>query len=394
MSYYRWERIIDTGIREFGVSGILAIGQTGLYRPIENLKLDTNVSFSSGVTYYDGYLLLAPGIIVYSDINGNSSETKVDLRLNNGAFHDGMIVLGTEDGKILIGAQKLQFQEYPRTMKSINRINVCVDKFIIAGDNQISILWKENNEIKYTAIGSKYNFINAYVYRDKVFALSSDGYLNIFFVDENMKTNPSDVYRVNVRKALKDVEVNNMYVEATKTNDIYFLCSAGEVALIPDFNYTKETIDDIGDSLLLYAAKLTNDSFFKDMIIYGDKYIIVGHGEETKSCIQTTMLKTGIIEHNILNDIDGPERNVYNHSEKSGGTISDLRAIVTKTLPVYQDDHGHYIYAPDIIVNGFYTELIEAHDALDDNGWVNNKIYVRSTSTSEVVLSVDVNRRV
>jgi hypothetical protein len=399
MAYYKWERIIDTGIRVFGSDGIMAIGQTGLYRPIENLKLDTNVVFSSAVPYFDGYLLLAPGIIVYSDVNGNSSETKMDLRLTDGTICNGLIVLGTEDGRILLGKTKLQFQEYSRSLKTINRINTCKDKVVICGENQISILWEEDSTIKYSIISYNCNFINAYLSNNKIYALSSDGYLNIFFVDENMNWNTSDTYRVNVVKALKDVEVYNLYVESSKADDIYFLCSSGEIGLISDFNYNKDTIKDIGDKLILYAAKLTNNSFFKDMIQYDDKYIIVGYGEENKSCVQTTMLKTEIITHNILNDISGPERCIYNYSTsyedkytRSGGNISDLRSITTITVPVQHDSQGNYI-SKFISVQGFYTDIIEVPDALyhTDQG---EKIYVRSSDTTDVVVCVDTTRRV
>lgn len=401
MSYYKWERVIDTEIRAVGTSGILAIGQTGLYRPIENLKLNTNVFFNTAIPYYDGYLLVAPGIIVYSDISGHCSETKIGLNIIDGVFMNGLIVMGTADGKILVGKQKLQFEEYNRTMMTINRINKCGNKIILCGKNQISIMWIEDDELKYSTIGTSYDFINAYIYRDKIFALSTDGYLNVYFVDKNMKTNPSDGYRINVLGALKDVEIYNMYVEATKTIDIYFLCSNGEIGLIPDFNYTKDTIVDIGSTLIMYAAKLTDNSYFKDMIQYEDKYIIVGYGEETKSCIQTTMLKNGIIEHNILNDITGPERNVYNYSTvyenkyiNSGGSISDLRAIVTRNIPVYQDGNKYYISKSDISVDGYYTELIEVPEAVNQNGWVDDKIYVKTSSATKVVLSVDMTRRV
>jgi hypothetical protein len=400
MAYYKWERVIDTRIREYGVSGIMAIGHTGLYRPVENRKLDTNIFFSSCVPYYDGYLLIAPGIVVYSDINGHSSETKMTLRLIDGAFCNGMIILGTEDGQILVGKDKLLFQEYPRTMKSIKRINACVDKIILCGDGQISIMWMKDNTIQYSAIGSPYNFINAFIYRNTIYALSTDGYLNVYFVNDDMKV-ISDVYRVNVLKSLKDVEIYNMYVDAGKTTDIYFLCSAGEVALIPDFNYTSDTIKDIGDNLLLYAAKLTNDSFFKDMIKYDNKHIIVGYGEETKSCVQVPMLKTSIIEHNILGDISGAERSVYNYSTvyenkyiADGGKLSDLRCIVTRDIPVRNDNNGNYISQDDISVDGFYADVIEVHNAIDDNGWINNKIYVNAKDTTKVVLSVDTSRRV
>ena len=108
-----------------------------------------------------------------------------------------------------------------------------------------------------------------------------------------------------------------------------------------------------GEGLRSYlTAKLTNDSYFKDMIKYEDKYIIVGYGEETKSCVQTTMLKSGIIEHNILNDVTGPERYVYNsctvYENKYDKSISGLKAIITRYLPVYRDDNGIYISKSDI----------------------------------------------
>lgn len=398
--YYKWERIKDTGIREYGVSGILTMGQTGIYRPIENLKLNTNVFFSSCVEYFEGYLLISPGIIVYSDIAGNSSETKIDLKLKDGVFSRGKVILGTEDGKILIGKKKLEFQEFNRSMKTINRINRCQDKVVLCGDGQISILWQnDDNKIEYVPIGYPYNFVNAYLYRNTVFALSTDGYLNIVYLDDNCKLQ-SDIYRINIRKALKDVNVYNIYVDAGRTMDIYFLCSDGEVALMPDFKYTKDTISNAKNNLLLYAAKLTNDSIFKDMIKYEDKYIIVGYGEETKSCIQTTMLKNGIIEHNILNSITGPERSVYNSCAsyenkyiEAGGDITDLRAIVTREVPVYKDSKGNYISKKDINVNDHYTELIEVYNAVDHNGWQDDKIYVTMQNTATVVLCVDMSRR-
>ena len=404
MSYYKWERIMDTGIRAMGVSGILAIGHTGLYRPIENLKLDTNICFNACIPYYEGYLLVAPGVIVYSDISGNCSETKVNLNLVDGVFMNGLMVMGTADGKILYGRERLKFQDYDRTMMTINRINQCGDKIILCGKNQISIMWDKDSKLQYSTIGANCEFVNAYIYRNQIFALSTDGYLNIYFTDDNMRIDPN-VYKINVRNALKDVDVYNMYVEATKTNDIYFLCSSGEVGLIPDFNHTKESIANIGNGLLMYAAKLTNDSYFKDMIKCEDKYIIVGYGEETKSCVQTTMLKSGIIEHNILNDVTGPERYVYNSCtvyenkySDNGRDISDLRVIVTRYLPVYHDDNGSFIRKSDINVDGFYAEIIDVPDAVKRNEWTDEKIYIRETmlrdvSEAEVVLCVDTTRR-
>lgn len=400
--YYKWDRIIDTGIRSIDNSGILAIGPSGLLRPIENFKEPTNVCFTSGTAYYDGYLLLKPGLLIYANADGHASENKINLRLNEGAFCNGLVVLGTEIGEILYSKTKLQFQDFNRNVSSIKRMNVCGNKVVICGKNHVSLMWEENDKIQFKLATSNYDFVNAYLYRNKIFALSTDGYLNVFFVDENNNIDTKNGYRVNIKKAMKDVEVYNLYVDCGRnTLDIYFLCSSGEVGLIADFNYDKDTIQNIGSDLVLYAAKLTKASFFKDMIKHGNKFIIVGYGEEHDSCIIISMLKSTIISHNILTDINGPERLVYevcslyeNNYIESGGDINDLTAIITRDIPVYEDPNGNYIKKEDITVDGYPTELIFAKDGTDVNGWVDNKKKVNATGTTSVILSVEINRSV
>jgi ribosomal protein L30E len=329
-----------------------------------------------------------------------TSENRIDMKFIDGVYANGLVVLGTDDGKIIYGRERLTFQDYPRRLLAINRINNCDDIVVIAGKNQIVILHDTDNKIEYTQVTANYNFINAYVYDSKLITYSDDGYLNIYFVDENYNVDKNSLYRINIRKVMSMCAVNNMYIDHSKNNlDIYFLCDNGMVAVIPDFIYSRKTIDEIGNNLLMYAAKLTDTSYFKDMIKYIDTYIIVGYGEELQSCLKVKDIKNLIIQHNTLSSISGPERYMYNfasiYESKYEGSISQLGAIIEKNISVYQDDKGYYIDKKDTVIEDYESEVIDVEDAIKlPPVWENDKIYVNTTDETKVRLNVLVNSEV
>ncbi len=403
MEYYEWNRVCDSGVRTLENTGIIALGHNQMLNPIENIKKDINVTFTSCIPYFYGYLLICPGLLVYINIENKASENKLDLTLIDGAFCNNTVVLGTRDGKILYGKEPLKFQEYSRHMNNIRRINECNGKFVLCGDKQISILWEDNNKFNYTTVVTDYSYINAYLYRDKLFAYSEDGYLNIYFVDDKMNIDKVNFYRVNIQDTIHDVKVNNMFVEYNRTFDIYFLCDDGFMALIPDFKYTKDTIKDIGNNLLMYSAKLTSSSSFKDMMKYNDTYIIVGYGMEGNSCVKTTMLKDSIINHNILSNVTGPARYVYNFCSSYENTyldthedLHDLVLISHMKLPVYEDTDkvgGLYIKYSDIKTH-YKFDIVDIENVIDLS-WMNDtipeKIYVARPGLCDVTLKIFVN---
>ena len=403
--YYKWDRVFDSELRTLELSGIIAAGQSGLIRPIEDKMTPMNVLITAGMPYFDGYLLLGPGLIIYIDVNGLSSENKIDMDISDGGFYNGFAVICSKDGKILIGTEKLTFQDYSHNMRSINKVNLCGDKFALSGNCQVSIIWQENDKIKYTQVGSAYNFKNAFVYDKKVFAYSDDGYLNIYFTDDDMNIDSQSLYRVNVDKALKNADpglvIYNMYVDHGKTNDIYFLCNKGVVAVIPDFKYDRTSVDTIENNLIIYASKLTNDSHFMDMIHYKDTFVLVGYGEERESCITTKMLGTRIVEHNFLSSSSGADRYMYNFGTtyetkylESHENISNITALAHLKLNVHQDDNGYYISKDDIDINHRY-DIVDVEDAISvPFEWINDKIYVNVMSDARVTLLVYVNEEV
>lgn len=398
--YYKWDRIFDSKVSSMESCGILAIGPSGMIKPVENQVIPLNVLFRSCVPYYDGYLLITPGILLYVNPAEMTSENRIDMKFIDGAYANGLVVLGTDDGKIIYGRERLIFQDYPRRLIAINRINNCDDIVVIAGKNQIVILHDTDNKIEYTQVAANYNFINAYLYDSKLIAYSDDGYLNIYFVDENYNVDKNSLYRINIRKVMTMCAVNNMYIDHSKNNlDIYFLCDNGMVAVIPDFIYSRKTIDEIGSNLLMYAAKLTDTSYFKDMIKYIDTYIIVGYGEELQSCLKVKDIKNLIIQHNTLSSISGPERYMYNfasiYESKYEGSILQLGAIIEKNIPVYQDDKGYYIDKKDAVIEDYESEVIDVEDVIKlPPIWENDKIYVNTTDETKVRLNVLVNSEV
>ena len=397
--YYKWDRIFNTQISSIDYTGILAIGPSGMICPIEDKVTKLNVTFRSCVPYYDGYLLLTPGILIYTNVENLSSENRFDLKFIDGAYNDGLVILCSEDGKILYGREKLKFEDYPRKMMGINRVNNCNGNIVISGKHQIVILVDKKDSLEYHQVTSGSTFTNAYIYDNKLIALSEDGYLTIYFVDDDMNIDKNDAYRINVKKILNMVTINGMYIDYGRgVFDIYFLCDNGMVAVIPNFNYTKEMLDDPKTDLLMYATKLTSNSFFKDMIKYMDTYIIVGCGEELESCVKTKGLKDLIIQHNMLSSITGPQRYMYNfastYESKYEGDVDELSGVITVELPVYQDEHGYYIDKKDTIINGVETEIIDVPCATQVPIWDNDKIYVNASETIMVVLNALVNSEV
>ena len=44
MSFYKWNRIFDSGVKYIGSTGIIALGPSGLLRPIENIQMPLNMN--------------------------------------------------------------------------------------------------------------------------------------------------------------------------------------------------------------------------------------------------------------------------------------------------------------------------------------------------------------
>ncbi len=398
-TFYEWNRVCDSGINAMESSGIIALGTKYLYQPMENNIKPINVAFTSCVPYFYGCLLICPGLMVYLDIEGRASENKLDLALIDGAFYDNMVVIGTSDGKILYGTEPLKFQEYTRHMNAISRVNECDGKFVLSGNMQISIMWREDSKIQYSSMASKYNFINAYMYNHTLFAYSDDGYLNIYYVDNNMKIDIDNYYRVNIQGTLKDYAINGMYVDHNRTTDIYFVCDDGIVTVIPDFNYDKESIQDIGNDLVMYAARIADHTSIKDMINFNGTFIIAGYGVDNNSCIKATMLKESIISHNILANVSGPVRYVYNFAStyeskylKDHDNLSDVSIITSVELPVYSEPGmigNLYIKLDDINIKYDY-DIIDIPTATRPE-YISARMPVCKPGTATVILQVYVN---
>jgi hypothetical protein len=373
MAFYKWDRIFDSGISDFVSSGIVALGKTGLLRPVENKQMPMNVELHACVPYFDGYLLIMPGLMLYINAEGQISENKIDLALTDGVFINGMILLATTDGKILFSKEPLVFKEHSRRLNKITRVNKCEDKAIICGDTTIAIAWEKDNRVEFKQLATHFHHINAYLYDGKIFSFSDDGFLNVYFIDKEFNILPNSLYRIDINSNLIDATVNSIYIDHdSKTCDIYFLCNNGIVAVIPNFKYTKDSITEIDKNLIMYEAKLTDNSYFKDMTKYNDEYIIVGYGEETKSCIKTKQLKDSIIAHNLLNRISGPERYMHNFAstyeskyKKSKSEDTKMKALLTVHLIVYTNTDGSkYIKTTDIglIPNSF--TIYDVQDAI------------------------------
>ena len=397
MSYYKWNRIFDSGVSSVGNSGILAVGHSGLLRPIENIYQKMNMQFYSCVPYFEGYLLITPGTLLYVNLEGKVSQNQLDLVLVDGTFINGMVILVTRDGKILYSKKPLVFEEYHKHLNNISRINKCDDKAIICSENSISIMWDSNNKIEFRQLATRYHHINAYLYDGKVITYSDDGYLNIYFIDSNFNILPNSLYRINISKNIPDTVINNIYIDHyTDTCDIYFLCDYGTLAVIPNFNYTSETIKDIHDSLVLYASKATASSHFTDMIRYKDEFIIVGHGEETNSCVKTKKLKDEIISHNIIKDITDAQRYMYNMSytyeskyKEYNPDIKDLGVMTIVSAPVHIDDNGKYINVKDLDISKKYVVyVLKVFNSIKTQS-LYGKVYVDTNSDKcDVLISI------
>ena len=392
MSFYKWNRIFDSGVKYIGSTGIIALGPSGLLRPIENIQMPLNVEMFSCVPYFDGYLLISPGTLIYTTINGSTSENKLDLALIDGVFIDGVVILGTSDGKLLYSDKPLIFKEHSRKLAKINRINKCDNKAVICGDTTIALLWAQDNKVQFKQLSTVYHHINAYLYNDKLITYSSDGYLNIYFVDEEFNILANTIHRINIAKHLSDAKVNTIYVD---NGDIYFVCDNGTIALMPDFRYTRESIDAIGDKLILYAAKLTANSYFTDMMHYNDEFIIVGYGEEMNSCIMTKELKSSIINHNILTNITGPQRYMYNFANtyeckyaSNGGDINKLGIVMVKELPVHKMFNEKYIllHEMNLDVRGF--NVIDIPDSITKGVYGDSVPVNTDKATCKVIISI------
>ena len=401
MAFYKWDRIFDSGVSHMGSTGIISLGRSGLLRPMENIQMPLNVELRACVPYFDGYLLIGPGLLIYTNIQGQSSENKLDLSLIDGIFMNGMVVLCTSNGKILFGKEPLVFQEYTRRLKNINRINNCDNKAVICGDNILAILWeKEPNQIQFKQLATVYKYNNAYLYDDKLFAYSDDGYLNIYFVDSNYNILPDTLCRINLSGNIIDAKIHDIYVDHNTTNDIYIICDHGTIAVIPDFNYTQETISDTDGKLFIYEAKLTANSYFKDMMKYKNEFIIVGYGEEMASCIKTKQLKESIIIHNLLNDITGAQRYMYNfactYESKYEYDVVGLRLITCVDVPVYIEEDKKYIYYSTIDTKGHPFDIIDIPDSVVKyiDEWPNPVEVVTDNNTSMVKISVRLNSHI
>lgn len=412
MAYYKWNRVFNSEYSYIGFSGIMALGKSGILRPIEgdcittNTPINTmplNTEMSACVPYFDGYLLITPGLLIYTNMYGQSSENKIDLALIDGVmlnkYDTPLVVLGTSDGKIIFGKEALNFQEYTKKLKNIKRINKCNDKAIICGNNTIAIMWQDkSNNIKFKQLAIPYNLINAYLYDDKIFAYSDDGYLNIYFVDSEYNIMQSSLYRINIAKHIVDAEVLNMYIDYNKSCDVYFTCDHGMMAVIPEFNFTQDTIDDLQSKIFIYAAKLTPNSYFMDMIKHGSDYIIVGYGEELHSFVKTKQLKESIIIHNLLNDISGPQRYMYNfassYESKSDFDVFGLNIITYVEEKVFTKGNKKYINWSNIDTKGHEYKVLDIPDSVVKyiDKWPDPVEVNTDKDTSMVKISICINK--
>lgn len=395
MAFYRWNRIFDSGVSYIGSSGIIALGRSGMLKPIENEYKPLNVELFSCVPYFDGYLLITPGLLIYSTIDGRVGETKLNLALVDGVFIDGVVILGTTDGKLLFSDRPLTFKEHSKRLAKITRINKCDNKAVICGDNTIALMWAQDKRMQFRQLATNYHHVNAYLYNDKIITYSKDGYLNIYYVDKEFNILSDTLHRIHVSEHLPDANVNSIYVD---NGDIYLVCDNGTIGVIPNFNYSREMIDYSGDKLIMYAAKLTATSYFTDMIRYNNEFIIVGYGEEMNSCIKTKQLKSSIINHNILTKITGPQRYMYNFAStyedkffNVGGDINNLGIIVTRELPVHTLYGNKYILMHEMDLGARAFDIVDIPDAINKTTFSDHIDVDTDKDTCKVIVYVKAN---